>query len=244
MRGSLDTRLKAVIMLLGVALAGPAAAGERPLPFVAEYKASYAGFSGDIRMELAPAGTDDEFIYRVTTRARGLARLIRPGTATEEARFRVADDRLIPLRYSIDDGTKKGEDDTSIDFDWSSGTAHSVYEQSAEKLELEPDVHDRLTTDLKVMRSLRDGEPLEHFRIAEKNAIRDYEFVYRGEETIEVPAGQFATRKYLRQRIGSSRATLIWFAPALDYLPVRIEQLKRGKTSITTVATDISIDGV
>jgi len=152
-------------------------------------------------------------------------------------------ERLIPLHYQLDDGTAKGEDDTTIEFDWDTGVARSIYEQQEATLELTSAVHDRLTTDLLVMQSLSADDPLERFQIVEKNAVRDYELTYRGEETVEVPAGRFAAVKYLRQRVGSSRATLIWFAPAVNYLPVKLEQLKRGKPVVTTVATEISLDG-
>lgn len=229
---------------IGLALLLPlglAAAADQPLLFTADYRASYAGFSGDVRMQLIPAKNPNEYTYRVTTQARGLARLLRPGMATEEARFRVDDGRIWPLRYTIDDGTKQGDDDMAIEFDWDNKVANSVYEKTPQTLELEPDIHDRLTTDLLVMQSLSAGTVLDRFRIAEKNTVRDYELTYRGEESIEVPAGRFDTVKYLRQRVGSSRSTLVWFAPAAHYLPVRLEQLKRGKTMITTVATDISL---
>lgn len=231
---------------LGMAVWLPiAAAGgvTEPVTFTADYRASFAGFSGDVRMELNRAEPADEYTFRVTTRARGLARLVRSGTATEEARFRITDGELVPLHYEIDDGTRGGNDDTTIEFDWDNGVAHSRYEQQEETLELTPEVHDRLTTDLLVMQSLSEGNALERFLIAEKNAVRDYELTYRGEETVEVPAGNFAAVKYLRQRVGSSRSTLIWFAPAVNYLPVRLEQLKRGKTVITTVATEVSLGG-
>ncbi|MEE4185449.1 MAG: DUF3108 domain-containing protein [Gammaproteobacteria bacterium] len=229
---------------LGMAVWLPvtAAAGfADPLPFTADYRASYAGFSGDVRMELNRSTAADEYIFTVTTQARGLARLVRPGMATEEARFRVSDAQLVPLSYVIDDGTKDGDDDTVIAFDWDTGVAHSVYEQQEATLELTSAVHDRLTTDLLVMQSLGTGDALERFQIVEKNAVRDYELTYRGEETVEVPAGRFAAVKYLRQRVGSSRSTLIWFAPEVNYLPVKLQQLKRGKPVVTTVATEISL---
>jgi hypothetical protein len=210
--------------------------------FSAQYEARYAAFSGDITMDLRTGDTADEYVYRVSTQARGLAKLVRSGTATETARFRYEDGAIVPLDYEIDDGTRAGDDDMLVSFDWDTGVANSTYEKESTTLELAPDIRDRLTTDLHVMQQLRKGAAPKTFRIAEKNAIRDYELTFIGDATIDVPAGQFATVKYLRQRVGSSRATIIWFAPALDYLPVRLEQQKRGKTSITTVATSVSLD--
>lgn len=230
------------IVLCSTSLADAPTGADGLSGFSAQYEARYAAFSGDVTMELQAGAGADEYVYRVTTRARGMARLIRKGTATETARFRFADGVITPLQYEIDDGTKAGEDNMQVQFDWAAGVADSTYENDSVQLSLAADIRDRLTTDLFVMRALRSGNPPTTFRIAEKNAIRDYEFNFLGTETVAVPAGSFDTVKYLRQRVGSSRATVIWFAPELDFLPVRLEQLKRGKTTIKTVATRIELD--
>jgi hypothetical protein len=96
---------------------------------------------------------------------------------------------------------------------------------------------DRLTADIAMIQKLRNGETPTGFDLVDRNEIRRYEYTLQGEETIKVPAGTFQTVKYLRNRPGSSRATLIWFAPGMDYLPVKIAQLKRGKSVIEMFAT-------
>jgi hypothetical protein len=48
-----------------------------------------------------------------------------------------------------------------------------------------------------------------------------------GKETLELPAGTFETVKILRLRENKKRETLVWCAPALNYLPVRIWQREK-----------------
>jgi len=47
-----------------------------------------------------------------------------------------------------------------------------------------------------------------------------------GREMVPTPLGHFETLKV--QRLGDQRETTLWCAPALHYLPVRIEQENRG----------------
>ena len=149
-----------------------------------------------------------------------------------------------PISYSLEGGTKSSDNDTQLDFDRNAGTIASWYEGEATELQLDDDVYDRMSADIVVMRDLADGIDLGPMRIAEKNQIRDYEYTYQRAEEIEVPAGRFETVVYLRQRVGSSRSTLIWFATGHQFLPVRLEQLKRGKSQIVTVATNLQIDPI
>ena len=124
-----------------------------------------------------------------------------------------------------------------IEFNWEAGIAHSVYKGVPKDIDITAGMLDRLTADIAAIHELRNNRKPTSYEITHRNSIRLYEFTQQGEETVSVPAGKFRTVKYLRQRPGSSRATLIWFAPDADYLPVKIVQLKRGKSQIVMVAT-------
>ena len=205
--------------------------------FHAEYEASYAGLKAEAIMELRAAGPPNEYVYEVVTRALGLASFIRPGTGIETSRISFTESGFAPISYQLDDGTEELENDTDIQFDWETGIAHSVYKGVAKDIDITAGMLDRLTADIAAIHALRNNRQPTSYEITDRNSIRLYEFTPQGEETISVPAGEFQTIKYLRQRPGSSRATLIWFAPEADCLPVKIVQLKRGETKIVMVAT-------
>ncbi len=211
-----------------------------PAPFSVTYKVSWTVLSGDVTLSLAPAEAPGSYTVTAATQARGLARLSAPDPSVETARFLLSDGKPLSQSYELQDGSEGGRNNTRIDFDWEAGAAQSVYEGEPAKLALGEDVYDRITADIVIINDLRNGREPRNLSIAEKNQVRAYTFTPRGEEEITVPAGTFRTIKYLRERPGSSRATLIWYAPDAGYLPVRMEQLKRGKTSITSVAVELT----
>jgi Protein of unknown function (DUF3108) len=230
-------------IFLGAAIAatsGHATAAPAPTilnGFHTVYELRYAALRGDATIALQATDVPNEYLYSVTTRTRGIARLLRPGTASEIARFRYDENGFRPLSYRLDDGIAKAENDSTIQFNWQTGIATSTHGTETVELPIRAGMLDRLTADIAAIQTLRKGEPLTGFDLVDRNEIRRYEYTLQGEETIRVPAGTFRTVKYMRRRPGSSRATLIWFAPDREYLPVKMTQLKRGESVIEMFAT-------
>ena len=235
----LRTRLLLVALLVtqnpGVVRAG--APGHDLTGFHAEYKLKYGLIGGDVFFDLTYGEQDDVYIYETRTTPRGLARVVVRESALERSEFRLTDTGLQPLRYLRDDGSGKDEDRTDIRFDWARNMAFSEHEGENFSIPLEEGTLDRLSADILAMMDLRSGRTPGSYAIADGEEIDIYNFEALGEDDIEVKAGSFRALKFKRQRAGSSRSTLIWYAPAADYLPVRIEQQKKGKTVVTMVAT-------
>ncbi len=213
----------------------------RPVGFSVEYRARYSAFSADISLDLESSQGSDEYRILATTEARGLAKLVRSGKMSEQAHFIFDQGMLLSQDYVLDAGGNSEEDSSELRFDHERQSIASIYEGAPTTLSLTGEVYDRITADIVIMLDLRNGRQPRELRIAEKNQIRDYTFSFRGEETIEVPAGNYRTVKYLRQRTGSSRSTLIWYAVDANFVPVRMEQLKRGKSRVTSVATRLTV---
>lgn len=205
--------------------------------FRAEYEVSYLAFSADANLHLQRLNDAGEYRYEVVTKARGLAKLVRSGTGIERSVFKLTSEGFVPQTYHLDDGTDKVENDTDIEFDWDNNIARSIYVGEPKEVPVYPGVLDRLTADIAVIYGLRNGTEPNAQNIADGEEIDLIEFTPSGREKITVPAGTFETVKYLRQRPGSSRAVMIWYAVEADYLPAKIVHLKRGKTNITMVAT-------
>jgi len=208
--------------------------------FRIDYSARYSAFTLDASLELKKMAVADTYTYEATTKAHGLAKLFQSGTARERSEFLYRKKSLRPILYTYSDGSNKKENGSRIAFDWPNRTARSVHETVSTELLLETEIHDRLSADLNSIIQLRNGQTPKEQVIAYRNSIRRYKMTALGKETIDIPAGTFVTDKFLRQRINSKRSTLIWFAKDADYLPVRIEQQKNGKTNVTMVATNIS----
>ena len=211
-----------------------------PRGFVITYEVRFAAFRGDLTLELEQQDGDD-YRIRATTAARGIVRMFMGKDSVEESNFTFTDGRLISRDYKLDDGGDAAKNDTEINFDWEAGIARSVYEQEPAELPLEGEVYDRISADVVTIMDLRSGNPPRTLYIAEKNAVREYTFEAQGNETIEFQGGEIDTVKFLRTRTGSSRPVMIWYAPELDYLPVQMEQFKRGKSQVTFTTKSYSL---
>lgn len=61
-----------------------------------------------------------------------------------------------------------------------------------------------------------------------RGSLRHYDLKVVGEETLELPYGKLNSIKVKLGRENSSRETLAWFAPTLNYQLVRLQQFKDG----------------
>jgi hypothetical protein len=231
--------LRAALAILTMLLAPAITTAAELNTFHAEYVMSYAVFTGDVKIDLRQEDTPGSYSYKITTKARGLAKAIMHNKAVEKSQFTIDGNNIKPLSYHLDDGFSGKENKTDIKFDWDTGIAHSRYEGADLSKRLKTGTLDRLSADIIVIMALRAGIEPGGYPIFDGEDVDVYEFTKLGTERIKVQAGKFDTVKYRRQRAGSSRSTLIWYAPAQDYLPVRIDQQKDGKTSVTMTATQL-----
>ena len=206
------------------------AAGQALDPFLAEYQISISGLSGEAQIDLRNGAEPDVYLYRTRMSATGLARMIRSTVAEEESRIRMIDGKPVPERYMFHDGSDRERNTTDMEFDWDTLWARGQHDGQYAEIPLEPGVMDRLTADLDVMLTLQSGGQPGSQLLADSNRIKTYEYTAMGRETIDVKAGRFETLKFLRQRPGSSRRTFIWYAPELNYLPIRAEHQRRQRT--------------
>ena len=221
-----------VAMLLGNCLCAAAVGAQTPdtLP---TYRAVYDAFYERRRVgvsEFSVVPVDDSantYEFRSVTRLGGLYRLLAPRPVEEVSTFVFDSGRVWPLSYSLSSGRRGGNDDFRIDFDWEQGIATTTAADLHVTTELVPGILDRGTLQVTLM--LRgDGGP-ENYTLLDKDGLEAHEVRADGDEAIEAPMGEFSTRKLIQQRVSSSRRTLIWSAPELHDLPVRIERQSRGE---------------
>jgi hypothetical protein len=219
-----------------------AATADEPVPtYTARYGVDYKGRNVGESVHTLER-ENDHYRFRSVTEAQGIARLLRRNPIVEQSLFELYDGAPRPLEFRLDDGTRKGEDDVTIDFDWPSGTAHVATEDGSMDLPLEPGVHDRATLQLALMLELAErGVPASHALIDDAS-VKTYSYEVSGQETLDTPAGTHDTVKVMQRREGSSRHTIIWLAPDLHYLPVKIEQ-RRDDETLTTLLLE-SVQGL
>jgi len=211
-------------------LAAPAAADDEIATYVAQYDVEYKGRRiGESTQSLER--TDAGYRFQSVTEARGIiARLAFPRPLVEESLFEMHDGAPRPLEFRFEDGTRKGEDNVSIQFDWTSGTAKVTSEEGTTDLPLTPDVHDRVTLQIALMLELEAKAAPEEHDLIDDASIKTYSYEVVGEETLAANDETYETIKVVQQRQGSSRHMILWLAPELRHLPVRIEQRRGDET--------------
>ena len=227
--------LAGLAALAAGAVATPAAAQDVRAEDMRPFSVTYAVgnnlvTAGDATLELARAG--DGWRYSLSTEPSGIFRLTGKGRIEETALIDTAPaGDMLALRpgtytYRQDDEARRSVDAT---FDWEAGTLDWLRRGELDSVALDRPILDRLSVTLAVMSALRRGETEVQVQVFDNGRIKDVVFEDQGAETLETSVGELETRRVLRSNLdGSSRTTITWFAPSLDYMPVKIEQLKRG----------------
>ena len=229
MRGS-SFAVALLSIAAGAAVGSSHAAGDLP-GYHAVYVAYYQGRAvgeGEFSVTLLDAEYGI-YEFRSETRFRGLYRLIVPGPVEESSRFALESGRIRPLAYSLRDGTRRGRDSFSVEFDWELGRGTTTAGGVIEELQLVAGMLDRGSLQVALM-LLGDDFASGQVILLDRDGPEVHELRAAGEETLETPLDEFQTRKLIQQRQGSSRQTLIWSAPDLHGLPVRIERQRDGET--------------
>jgi hypothetical protein len=173
-----------------------------------------------------------EFTYQSSNTARGLFRLAIPDTITQVSHMTMVDGKVRPLSYTGDDGSSDTDKDVSLKFDWTAMRVTGTAENKPVDVALTPGVQDSLSVQVALMCALAVHESPKSFQLIEKSEIKEYQYTHEGNATLETPAGKLDTVVYTSQRKGAKRLTRLWIAPSLGFLPVRAEQVNKGKREL------------
>ena len=199
--------------------------------YTAEYQAEYKGRNvGRATFSVQQDAASGNFIYSSETRAKGLLRLAAPNPVIDQSTFTVRGDAVVPLNFMHQDGSRKGDDNHQIAFDWDNNTARVQDENGNHEIQLEPGVLDRGSLQVALMRDFQRDDTPRTYKVADEDELSTYSFTYEGKHMLSTELGEVAVERYAQQRAGSSRRTLIDFAPDLGFVPVRIEQLRDGES--------------
>lgn len=150
---------------------------------------------------------------------------------SETAIVKVANGQVIPLHY---DYTREGTGrDKSYrwQYDLTNNKAKDLKNDKEITLELTDGLLDKLSYHLQNRIDLISTPEQKHFIypvISTRGSIKNYEYRYDGEEELILPFGLVKTIRLKREIIEKKRITYAWFAPELNYLLVKLYQVKAG----------------
>jgi Protein of unknown function (DUF3108) len=224
------TRMWLVPAALAVAAHGFVGADPTVATYTATYSVEYKGKEAGTA-EFSVVYLADRDLYEFTSRvvAKGLLKLARPNPVVERSQFRVDGEGVQPLEFWYEDGSRSGEDNLHIAFDWERRIATVTGAEARRELALPPAALDRGTLQVALMRELATTGAPRTYSLADEDSVAAYEYTDNGTATMATGIGSVDTRVLTQQRAGSSRATWLWVAPELRFLPVRIEQRRDGE---------------
>lgn len=199
--------------------------------YTARYDVEYKGRDrGDSIFAVTHDTERGVYSFRTSTEVTGMVlRLVSPNPILEHSEFEVEGERLRPLEFRYEDGSRDGEDNYTASFDWDSNVVTLNGGNGRFELDLSGNVLDRGSMQVALMRDAAAGRLPGPYVLADEDALKTYTYTDEGIGEIETALGTFTAQRYRQQREGSSRHTLLWLVPELEHLPVLIEQYRDGE---------------
>ncbi len=230
-----------ILVVLALAAQTAHAAEADIATYTATYRVAYKGREAGTA-EFGVRYLADRDVYEFSSRvmAKGMLKLARPNPAVERSEFRIAAGAIQPLQFWYEDGSRSGEDNFHIAFDWERRVATVDSADARREFALPESALDRGSLQVALMRELAATGAAGTLTLADEDGIVEYEYTDGGTATMPTGTGPVATRVLTQQRAGSSRVTSLWVAPELHFLPVRIEQRRGGEVQTAFELVNVS----
>lgn len=215
--------LAAVLALL---LCSETKAADELIPHSAEYKVRISVVSGRLNTELRR--TENGYLANHLIRPTGMSRILTRGTMDVTSEFSAGTDGVRPIAYQAVDTIR---DDPAVDlvFDWDSATASGTVGEESLELQLDELSYDNVSIQYALMHDLLNDGVADRYVLFDVDKMRIANVTNAGSREIKTKAGKFTAIGIRHQREGSSRVTTMWCVEELGYLPVVIEQHRKGK---------------
>jgi len=226
------------LLLVAAILAAPATAAEPALtPYKALYKVKVSIVSGELQTELR-RDADGRYTATQEIRPTGMSRLLARGSIRETSEFYITSDGIRPDKYRSTDTLSNDPENLDIQFDWQANEARGTVNGTFVVSVLQGPAHDRISIQYELMRNLINGVPDSEYVLFDLDRLKTVTVSNVGTRTIKVPAGTFEAVGIQHQTANSKRSTLLWCVKELDYLPVMIEQYRKGELRVRAVLAE------
>ena len=225
-----------IVPLVAFSLLCNNAVADVPLtPHAAEYKVKINVIGG--RLNTVLEASDSGYQATHTIRPTGLSRMISRGSIEETSTFVTADGGIRPLRYFTKDTITSDRENVDIEFDWDSGEARGTLNGEPITSAMEAIAHDRVSIQYELMHDLLNDGPDSEYVLFDVDRLKTVRVRNIGKKSIKVPAGHYSAVGIQHQAVNSKRITTLWCAEELGYLPVVIEQHRKGKLRVRASLT-------
>ncbi len=221
------TKVVLTCLPLVAAATSPALAEQALTPYSAEYKVKISVLSGRLTTELRPLEDGYEAVHVIEP--QGLARMLKDGEINEQSRFAAQDGGIKATWYRSEDSLSSDATRAEVSFDWAASELSGTVNDEDIRIVLDGIVHDRVAIQYQLMHDLLNGGPDERYVLFDIDEFKTLIVRNVGERKVSTPAGDFRAVGIQHQAENSSRITTLWCVEELGYLPVLIEQHRKGK---------------
>lgn len=222
-----SARWRIALAALVCLLAAPVLADGLLTPHTARYKVKISVLSGQLDTELV--AVDGGFKATHTVKATGLSRILTSGTMIASSEFASTPEGVLPVHYHSEDTVRNKDPEENITFDWVNLEATGTVGDEQVVIGLDGISHDNVSIQYELMHDLLTGQMEPTYILFDVDKMRIADVRDIGTKMIKVGAGKFEAVGIQHQKEGSSRVTTLWCAADLGYLPVVIEQHRKGK---------------
>ncbi len=202
--------------------------------FSANYAIKLNGIqAGELKRSLV-SNSDGSRLFKSETKAKGVFAFFKPEVIVETSLWSSDAQKIKPIAYRYSRTGGKKDKTLLLDFDWSTKQLHIDDKQQPWSLTLKDDTLDKLLYQLALMSDLAEQQEQFHYHIADGGKIKQYLISKVSREVISTPLGKIEALKLTRERSRpKDRKTTLWCAPALNYLPVKLEHIEKDGTLFT-----------
>jgi hypothetical protein len=210
-------------------------------PYTATYAVSYRGIdAGTITMQLTHDSNSNRYTFETRANPSALARLVVGRNAIERTTVELTEDTIRPVEWHLEDGKNGTSGDGVLKFDWETNRVTGEYEDKPVDLPTQPGTQDRLSIQLAVTAALVQGREPSTIVMVNGDRMREYNYKRGASTSLDTKLGKQDTVIYESTRPNSDRVSRMWHSPTLQFLPVRAEQIRKGK--VETVMQLVSVE--
>ncbi|MEQ8234480.1 MAG: DUF3108 domain-containing protein [Gammaproteobacteria bacterium] len=206
-----------------------------PLPALESFRADYdisrgALTLGRMSRELVIDAAQGRYRFASTMETKGLVALFADARVVETSAGRFGPAGFAPESYTYDKKGKKK--DYALEFDYARNLVRRDDDAGWES-SMPARLLDKLSYQAQLMVDL-DARPARlRYDIADKNRLKEYLIENLGAERVETRLGEFDTVRLMRADDDSQRRTIVWCAPELGWMAVKVEHRDK-KGDVTT----------
>lgn len=227
-------RAAAMVLLAATTLRPASAYAEAGLtPHKASYDVKISVLSGTLVSEVTQAGPG--YMANTVIKPTGVSRMLARGVIQESSYFLPDSDGVLPAQYRSIDTLSSDDAVVSLDFDWREQQVEGVVNDKKFESALDDRVHDRVSIQYELMHDLQNGGAEDQYWMLDGDELKLLNVNDVGTRKVKVPYGEFEVVGIQHSKENSSRITTLWCAEELGYLPVIIEQHRKGKLGVRAV---------